>query len=347
MKSHDWDIAAFQEMDKIEVHGPNMTSSSRGYVYEKGYSAKQHGLMIAWRFRGGNADRVVFDEKAAGSKVVYYDQECIGPKGENRKGLSRVTRNIALFVALSSTGDSSKGVIVATTHLFWHPFHSAERVRQSGILKRTLLEWRQEKSEWKDWPIILAGDFNDQPHSATYKLMTGEPLTRHNWEEIKSSSVIHKSVDELKEREASVKGEKGAASAELTEEGEAIEGDEEDGEEGGEEEEEEGEDNPMPKNCRHALSADGLLSFSELVQLHDLTSPLPQHNADETARDGKELIGCQAERGLTSAYGSYYGSLETDQEGNYFGSSSRGRERFDDPHWTADSPNPHLGASKE
>ncbi|UZJ53212.1 hypothetical protein CBS101457_002532 [Exobasidium rhododendri] len=351
MGSHDWDIAAFQEVDKIEVHGPNLSKSGRSYLYEKGYSAKQHGLMIAWRVKKSNANsassRLAFQEKAVGSKIVYFDHECIGPKSEGRRGLSRVTRNIALFAALASANDPKKGVIVATTHLFWHPLHSYERVRQTGLLKRALMEWRQANSDWSDWSIILAGDFNDQPHSATYKLMTGESLTLHNWEEVKISSIVHKSVDESKAsvdkvmKEPKLDSERDKA----CEEGEDVEDDEEDE---GEEEKDEGADDNMPKNCRPATPSDGLLSFSELVQLHTLSnSPPGLLDVDRSTSDGKDLIGCPASKGLTSAYGSHYGSLESDQEGNYFGSSNRGRERFDDPHWTTESPNPHLGPSKE
>jgi RNA exonuclease NGL2 len=210
--------------------------------------------------------------------------------------------------------------------------HAYERVRQTGLLKRALLDWRNKNSPWKDWPIVLAGDFNDQPHSATYKLMTGAPLTLHNWQEVKSSAVVHKSVDDARERER----------VENAQEGEE-EGDEE---EEAEEEGEKGEDDQMIKNCRHALPEDGLLSFQELVQLHDLSLPAPLSSSSEQG-DGKDLIGHQVEAGLVSAYGSCFGSLEESQEENFFGSSQRGRERFDDPNWTADTPNPHLGTCKE
>lgn len=345
MTAHDWDVGAFQEVDKIEVHGPNLERSGRRYLYAKGYAAKQHGLMIAWRVQTGKSTpgsfRLSFQNEAVGSKVIYFDQECVGAKLEGRKGLSRVTRNIALIAALASTDDGTKGIIVATTHLFWHPMHAYERVRQTGILKRAILDWRKENNVWKDWPIVLAGDFNDQPHSATYRLMTGEPLTLHNWEEVKSSSVVHASVDEAREKERSGKAAEEVEDA--TAPDEAGEGNGEEGDEG----EGEGEDDQMLKNCRHATPEDGLLSFGELIQLHDLSLAPPSRGGKDHQGEGRGFVGHQLNGGLLSAYGSFYGALEEEQEGNYFGSSGRGRERYDDPHWTADTPNPHLGPCKE
>jgi len=336
MRSHDWDIAAFQEVDKIEVHGPNIEKTGRKYLHNKGYASKQHGLMISWRVKADRSSagpsRLTFRDEPAGSKTIYFDLECVGSKVEGRKGMSRVTRNIALFAALADAEDDAKGVIVATTHLFWHPQHAYERVRQTGLLKRALSEWRDEHAAWKDWPMILAGDFNDQPHSATYKLMTGEALTAHNCEELQISSVVHKSVDEAREK-------RGTDDAE-------DEGEEEEEEEEEEEQESEEKDDQMIKNCRRALPEDGLLSLGELIQLHDLSQPRPQSSSSHDD-DSQQYIGHKPNAGLTSAYGANYGLLEESQEGNFFGSSNRGRERFDDTDWTPETPNPHLGQCKE
>jgi RNA exonuclease NGL2 len=337
MRSHDWDVAAFQEVDKIEVHGPNIEKSGRRYLYSKGYASKQHGLMIAWRVKSdrykAGPSRLTFLDEPAGSRTIYFDLECVGLASEGRRGLSRVTRNIALFVALTSAEDSKEGIIVATTHLFWHPSHAYERCRQTGILKRALVDWRNENPAWEKWPAILAGDFNDQPHSATYKLMTGEELTEHNWEEIQSSSVVHKSVDEAKQKGQSDDAE------------EDIEEDEEEDDPEGREHDKD-VDEKLIKNCRHAVPNDGLLSLAELIQLHDLSQPRPMSSAGQDV-DGRQYIGHKSASGLISAYGSSYGSLMESQEGNFFGSSNRGRERFDDLEWTIDTPNPHLGPCKE
>jgi len=55
-------------------------------------------------------------------KVVFYDDEHAGKEAEpQRIGSSFKTKNIANIVALRSKGNEAEGLIVATTHLFWHP----------------------------------------------------------------------------------------------------------------------------------------------------------------------------------------------------------------------------------
>lgn len=95
-------------------------------------------------------------------------------KARNR-ACSRQTRNVALFVALRFRSDSGsagagqedqasdergaerEGIIVATTHLFWHPMHVYERVRQAGLIQRHLQLFRESRPEWRKWQVILAG----------------------------------------------------------------------------------------------------------------------------------------------------------------------------------------------
>lgn len=81
-------------------------------------------------------------------------------------GLSRTTRNVALFVALKFKDRPYDGIIVGTTHLFWHPKHVYERVRQTGILLREANRFREESPEgaWKNWPVFLAGGTHNSVH---------------------------------------------------------------------------------------------------------------------------------------------------------------------------------------
>lgn len=55
-------------------------------------------------------------------KVVYDEQDVREAGSEKaRRGSSFRTKNIASFVALRRVDTLNIGVIVATTHLFWHP----------------------------------------------------------------------------------------------------------------------------------------------------------------------------------------------------------------------------------
>lgn len=82
-----------------------------------------------------------------------------GRAARRAAGLSRTTRNVALFVALAFKDDPTRGVIVGTSHTFWHPSHVYERVRQTALISREMVKFRGEAGEgrWADWPLFLAG----------------------------------------------------------------------------------------------------------------------------------------------------------------------------------------------
>ncbi|EST05715.1 Endonuclease/exonuclease/phosphatase [Kalmanozyma brasiliensis GHG001] len=366
---HGWDVGCFQEVDRMDVHGETMRKDGFSYVYEKGYRQKQHGLLVAWR-------KDLFGETASKQLTIDLDAENVAPAGEEvRTACSRVTRNVGLVVALrlqskDGEGASSPGLIVGTTHLFWHPMHAYERARQSGILVRRLQEFREELGEeWKAAPCVLAGDFNDQPHSATYHLLTGRKLTQHCFDEVASSSVVHKSIDERREKGGGSNGfapgttepardapaNKGQPAMSEVFDGLAkqaqLEGNEEpaDEEEDAEEPEdeegegEEGADDRMLKNCRAATAEDALLSIDELIQLHDVSRPRPSSSSAQSTETRPEASRSDH---LGSAYALHYGHIPS-EDGNYFGSAARGRERWDDEAWTPETPNVHTGDSTE
>lgn len=365
---HGWDVGCFQEVDRMDVHGETLEKDGFSYVYEKGYRQKQHGLLVAWR-------RDLFGERAHRQLTIDLDAESVAPPSQPvRTACSRITRNVGLFVALraGSTDKKSKpGLIVATTHLFWHPMHGYERARQSGVLVRRLYEFRLELGEeWQDAPCILAGDFNDQPHSATYHLLTGRNLTQHCYDEVSSSRVVHKSIDERRERGGLSNGfapgttepardapaaKTAALTAETSDAQQGVEEIEEAGEEeqAGEEAEEGGEaDDRMLKNCRAATPQDALLSMDELLQLHNVrrprpaSQPVPDELSRSNAESDEEPVASSAH--LASVYGLYYGHVRNpSEEGNFFGSPARGRERWDDADWTPETLNCHTGDSTE
>lgn len=86
-----------------------------GYAYHYGSGpGKMHGCMIAFK---KNLYSMVSD------KVIHYDQYVPMDNVSERSltGNTFKTRNIGLLVALQSLDQESEGLIVATTHLFWHP----------------------------------------------------------------------------------------------------------------------------------------------------------------------------------------------------------------------------------
>lgn len=82
-----------------------------------------------------------------------------GRAARTAAGLSRTTRNVALFVALAFKDDPTRGVLVATTHTFWHPLHVYERARQTALIVAQAAKFRAEVGggRFADWPLFLAG----------------------------------------------------------------------------------------------------------------------------------------------------------------------------------------------
>lgn len=357
---HGWDVGAFQEVDRMDVHGPMINKDGFSYVYEKGYRQKQHGLLIAWR-------KDLFGSNAYRQLAVDLDAESIADKSQPmRTACSRITRNIGLFVALQAQSkaedtNAAHGMIIATTHLFWHPMHAYERARQSGILVRKLAEFRASLGKsWSNAPCIFAGDMNDQPHSATYHLLTGQALSQHCTDELQQSTVVHKSIDDRLQQQDYKSGfapgtthnaqdvpKKVGAVEAVVQDSEQANNEEADVDEDADdveshEEEEGGADDQMLKNCRPATAEDGLLSIEELQQLHDLSRDRP------SMQPTSQVPSATVSLALRSCYGLHYDSVsDPSEQSNMFGSAQRGRERWDDANWTPGQTNIHTGPSAE
>lgn len=62
-------------------------------------------------------------------QTVLYDTQTVRPESvdgvpvsqNKRRGISFFTKNVGNMVALRRNSDERDGLIVATTHLFWHP----------------------------------------------------------------------------------------------------------------------------------------------------------------------------------------------------------------------------------
>jgi len=85
-----------------------------GYAHHYGSGpGKKHGCMIAFK---KNMYSMVSD------RVIYYDQYvAMDDAGSSLTKNTFKTRNIGLLVALRGLNQENEGLIVATTHLFWHP----------------------------------------------------------------------------------------------------------------------------------------------------------------------------------------------------------------------------------
>ncbi|OSD03572.1 Endonuclease/exonuclease/phosphatase [Trametes coccinea BRFM310] len=230
--SHNADICCLQEVDRTEKLFPELEKAGYAWVYAAG-PRKKHGCLIAFRKDAYECVR---------ERVVTYDDEEVREDGgqQARRGSSFRTKNIGSLVALRRVGADGDGVIVATTHLFWHP-------AQAAVLLREVAKFRDEGPEpQRRWPAIIAGDFNFGPDDPAYALLMGEPLLPEQKQRLESSYVVHATIDPTVAAD-------GAAPAEEDEEGAA----------------EAGENDPdrIIVNARPAQPPDGLLSDAELEEL--------------------------------------------------------------------------------
>lgn len=79
--------------------------------------------------------------------------------------------NVALVAKLSLKTNEDTKFVVATTHLLYNPRRQDVRLAQVQVLLAEL-DRIAAASDDKYLPIILTGDFNLQPYSAPYNLLT-------------------------------------------------------------------------------------------------------------------------------------------------------------------------------
>ncbi|KAI3621886.1 ccr4 nocturin family endoribonuclease [Moniliophthora roreri] len=232
------DIICLQAVDRLEKLLPVLEKGGYAHVYASG-PGKKHGCLVAFH-------RDSYEVVA--QRTIQYDEQEVHSDGERafRLGSSFRTKNIGHLVALKNIKDE-KGFIVATTHLFWHPRYTYERARQAGILKREVIKFRNEGNHF-DWPCIVAGDFNFTPDDPAYSLTAGDALLLAQEDQLKTSSVIHLTIDPTVAKTSS-KPEK-------------------------EEENEEAADPDVTiVNARPSTPADGLLNAQELRTLFNESGP--------------------------------------------------------------------------
>ncbi|KAF8078530.1 Endonuclease/exonuclease/phosphatase [Lyophyllum atratum] len=226
------DVLCLQEVDRLEKLLPALENAGYAHNYAAG-PGKMHGCLIAFK-------EELYTMLSA--KTIHYDAEEIRSDGDEkgRRGKSFHTRNIGSLVSLQSKSAENEGVIIATTHLFWHPrYVTYERARQTGILVREAVRFRAEL-ERDHWPCIISGDFNFAPDDPAYSLLVGDALLPDQEQRLLSSHVVHVSVDP-----AVLETPKAVA------------------EEGNEEA---ADPDRIITNARPATQEDGLLSPAELVE---------------------------------------------------------------------------------
>lgn len=148
------------------------------------YPGKHHGLVVAY-----SKKHFILKEK----NEFFYDGL---PTSANGSSLlvpmnSLETKNSGIVLALevnkqnnsdqSSLNDKAfdtvnEGIVIATTHLYWHPFGSFVRAIQCGQLIDKVIKFStRETSNYSQWPIFIGGDFNSSPDDLPYQFLITQP----------------------------------------------------------------------------------------------------------------------------------------------------------------------------
>ncbi|CCH41733.1 putative RNA exonuclease NGL3 [Wickerhamomyces ciferrii] len=177
-KHYNSDILLLQEVDHVQYNSFWKSEFEKlGYnsVFNR-FGDKNHGVAIFFREN-------MFD--VTDKMFINYDIE---KSGEIQP--RTITRNVGLILALKFKDrileqfpeTDKKGILVGTTHLFWHPFGTYERTRQTYLILKKFQEFihRVQVLQRGSWFRFFGGDFNAQPYDAPYLSITSKPIKYDN-----------------------------------------------------------------------------------------------------------------------------------------------------------------------
>ncbi|ODV86568.1 hypothetical protein CANARDRAFT_230382 [[Candida] arabinofermentans NRRL YB-2248] len=172
LKHYDCDIMCLQEVDFIQFNNYwKVQLAKLGYLSKYYRSGdKNHGVCIFYKEKLFNLVDTSF---------IDYDREETGNISPRT-----ITKNVGLLVGLQLKSNPDKCIVIGTTHLFWHPFGTYERTRQTYLVLSKTKEFVKRIQTLhphitKTWKIF-AGDFNSQPFDSPYLSITSKPISYDN-----------------------------------------------------------------------------------------------------------------------------------------------------------------------
>lgn len=191
IQGYKGDLICLQEVDKKVYHSdlepPFSSSGLKGFYTEKGGNMAE-GLACFYRtskFRCLDNQSIILSKALAD---VSYLADVLYSISQNSQLQERMlTRPTALQVVLLECIEKKERLLlVANTHLYFHPDSDHIRLLQAYCCIRILQWLRAEYTEKYGIPpaVLLSGDFNSTPEFGVYKLMTtGQvPESCADWE---------------------------------------------------------------------------------------------------------------------------------------------------------------------
>lgn len=159
-------LLCMQEVDSARVQWWKQELARKGmdmtfYARE----GKAHGCMLAW-------NKSMF-ELVETKKILHDDAD---------QKFQSITGNIAIAVKLKS--NDGKELVLATTHLYWHPDANYERFRQVITLLQEIEKMDCER-------IVIGADTNSAPSSPAYQfLLNGQMSDEMHAKLVKSAGCV-------------------------------------------------------------------------------------------------------------------------------------------------------------
>ncbi|KAG0269512.1 hypothetical protein DFQ27_003200 [Actinomortierella ambigua] len=186
MLNYGPDIACLQEVDFWdETYLPAFSKAGYDAVHYRN-AKKKHGCAIIWRrsrFEKVEQRTIEYDDCGQPTFLTGNIGIMVGLKPVSSKAAENPDPNADMVlpedreeITQKNGGphdnqqDSSDqgGLVVATTHLFWRPDGSYERLRQASIFMDKLMEFQKSLN----YTVLIGGDFNTTPRDAAYRVMT-------------------------------------------------------------------------------------------------------------------------------------------------------------------------------
>lgn len=183
LKHYNADIMCLQEVDKVQYEGFWVSQLEKLGYSTRFYrnNTKNHGCVIVFRDKLFTCKHQSF---------IRLDQDLNQEASEKLLPPARIaTTNIAFMAYLEFTPtfikeypclEETNGFIIGTTHLFWHPFGTYERARQTYMLLYKFREFQRVLriivGNSKRFYSFFTGDFNSEPFDAPYRAITAKPI---------------------------------------------------------------------------------------------------------------------------------------------------------------------------
>lgn len=171
MSRFDADILCLQEVqaDHYEDH-------FHPYFQRKGYEGCFKGKTREAMGRKGKIDGCATfyrsDMFSLREQFVVEFNTIAQNRTKEPRMLNRVLKGNVGLILILDTFDGSGPVVVANTHLYWDPEYTDVKLFQVDAFMQELEMLIQTRQLGSDVPIILSGDFNSEPVSSVYELVS-------------------------------------------------------------------------------------------------------------------------------------------------------------------------------